>query len=320
MEPALGHWYRRDVDVALDDLRTLTPEERGIYDTVMLLIHRRGGAVPDDDGFVAGWCNCEPRVWRRVRARLIALEKLYAADDGLRSPLADPEVAETKRRHADAQAAGRASARKRMAGSNEINGLGSTPAAAEAPIIPEEPEGSDEAPFARAAAEARAGIDAHLDDMTPSDAEELVAGLLQAQGYVTEVARPGPDGGTDILAYRDPLGPASLRAQVKHWTAPVRREDVAALRGILHPGETGLFVSFSTFTREAEREAQGGVPVRLIDRDAFIALWIRHYETLPDAARDRMRLKAVHFLDRGRNAREDAIAQWTCTAEREPSP
>jgi hypothetical protein len=255
------------------------------------------GTVPDDEGFVAGWCNCEPRAWRRVRARLIALEKLCERDGNLRSPLADPEVVETRRRHADAQAAGRASARKRMAGSSEINHLVSTPVAAAAPIVPDGPE--DESPFANAAAEARAEIDAHLDDMTPSEAEHLVAGLFQAQGYLTEVARPGPDGGTDVLAYRDPLPPPRIRAQVKHRLGPVSREEIAALRGILRPSETGLFVSFSNFSHEAEREAQGGVPIRLIDRDAFIALWIRHYETLPDAARDRMRLKAVHFLDRG---------------------
>jgi hypothetical protein len=71
------------------------------------------------------------------------------------------------------------------------------------------------------------------------------------------------------------------------------------LRGVLHGDETGLFVSFSGFTPEAVRQAQGEKPIRLVDRDDFIALWTRHHDALPDAARDMLRLKAVHFLDHG---------------------
>src|SRR5688572_24324935 len=134
----MGNWYRRHVYDALDDVLALTPEEHGIYDRVVLLIHRRGGAVPDDDAFVSGWCQCEPRIWRRVRARLIALEKLYAVDGGLRSPRADPEIVETRRRHAAAQAAGRASALSRKAGPSEINDLASAPVA-ELPHVAEDP-------------------------------------------------------------------------------------------------------------------------------------------------------------------------------------
>ncbi len=128
--------------------------------------------------------------------------------------------------------------------------------------------------------------------------QDMVAALMQAMGYLTEVAPPGPDGGTDVLGYRDPLGPPCIRTQVKHRTAPVSREAIAALRGVLHGDETGLFVSFSGFTAEAVREAQGEKPIRLVDREDFVALWIRHHDALPNAARDMMRLKAVHFLER----------------------
>ncbi len=294
----MGNWYRRDVDDALDDVLALTPEEHGIYDRVVLLIHRRGGTVPDDDVFVSGWCRCEPRLWRRVRARLIALEKLYAVDDGLRSPRADPEIAETRRRHAAAQAAGRASALSRKSGPNEINDLGPAPVA-KLPRVADDPPLSDAMPaITRAEAEAQVEIAEHLDRRSPFEMQDMVAALMQAMGYLTEVAPPGPDGGTDVLGYRDPLGPPCLRTQVKHRTAPVSREAIAALRGILHGDETGLFVSLSGFTPEAAREAQGETPIRLVDREDFIALWIRHHDALPHAARDMMRLKAVHFLDR----------------------
>jgi uncharacterized protein YdaU (DUF1376 family) len=291
----MGTWYRRDWDVALEDVRALSAEEHRAYDIVVLLIHKRGGAVPDDEGFVAGWCRCEPQVWRRIRARLIDLGKLYESKGGLRSRLADAEVAETRRRHASAQAAGRAAALARASASSEIKHLGSAPVA-DVPLVPAPPEIADT--LARAQAEADAEIDAHLDDTTPYAAQDMVAGLMEALGHVTAVSPPGPDGGTDILGYRDPLGRPCLRAQVKHRVAPVAREDIAALRGILQPGETGLFVSFSTFSPDARREAQHGTPIRLIDRAEFVALWIRHYAALPESARDHMRLKPVHFLER----------------------
>jgi predicted Mrr-cat superfamily restriction endonuclease len=101
-----------------------------------------------------------------------------------------------------------------------------------------------------------------------------------------------------VVAYRDPLGPPCIRTQVKHRTAPVSRDAIASLRGVLRGEETALFVSLSGFTPEAVREAQGEKPIRLIDGDAFVALWIRHYDALTDAARDMMRLRAVHFLER----------------------
>jgi uncharacterized protein YdaU (DUF1376 family) len=297
----MGTWYRRDWDVALEDVRALTPEEHGLYDRVVLLIHKRGGMVPDDDAFIAGWCNCEPRAWRRARARLIALEKLYETRGGLRSRLADPEVAETRRRHLAAQAAGRASALNRRTAMNEINDLGSAPVAEDPPVAQDAPslasEPPDEPAIRCAEAAAQAEIAAHLDGKNPFELQDMVADLLQAMGHLTTVAPPGPDGGTDVLAYREPLGAPCIRGQVKHRTAPVGRDAIASLRGILRPGETGLFVSISGYTPEAVREAEGGAPIRLIDRETFVALWITHYDALSDAARDRMRLRPVHFLD-----------------------
>ncbi|MCZ7657324.1 MAG: restriction endonuclease [Xanthobacteraceae bacterium] len=292
--------YRRDPVAELDSVRALTPEERGVYFTVIELIHVHGGAVEDDERFLADWCNCDVRVWRRIRARLIEFEQLYELDGTLRNERADDEAAATLARRAAARAAGRASGLSRAAGSSEINELAPTP-------VREDDAADPVPPIARARAEARAQIKAHLQGLDPYEMQELSAALLQAMGYVTTVSPPGPDGGTDILALPDALGAGTphIRVQVKHRTAPAGREEIAALRGILDPArEAGLFVSTGGFSRHAEEEVRRpGAPVTLIDEDDFIALWVRHQEGVPEAARDRLSMSPVHFLDPARMCR-----------------
>ena len=98
---------RRNGHAMLDDILPLSNEERGAYCTVLALIQARDGQIDDDDRFIAGWCRLSLADWRRIRARLIALEKLYAEDGALRSLRVDREVDAARRRCAAAQAAGR---------------------------------------------------------------------------------------------------------------------------------------------------------------------------------------------------------------------
>jgi restriction system protein len=125
--------------------------------------------------------------------------------------------------------------------------------------------------------------------------------LLEGMGYATNViSKPGADGGSDILAYIDPLGAQTphIRVQVKHRDQAVSREDVAALRGIIRGDrEIGLFVSSGGFTKEARREAgNGAVHMELVDLDRFLELWLQHYDKIPEAKRSKLRLEPVHFL------------------------
>lgn len=78
-------WYKRDPRAALTGMMELTLEERGAYNTVLDLIYDRAGDLRDDERFIAGWCGCDVRVWRRIRARLLALGKLYV-DAGMLRP------------------------------------------------------------------------------------------------------------------------------------------------------------------------------------------------------------------------------------------
>jgi uncharacterized protein YdaU (DUF1376 family) len=300
-------WYRCHPGAEYDHARPLSLEENGAYVRVLQLIHRRDGAVPDDAGFIAGWCRCAPGTWRRIRARLLDLEMLYLVDGRLRSDRVDAQLAEARDRHAAAQAAGRASGRSRAAAANEINDLGPAPV-----------DGADAEPLiGRARADSRAEIRARILALGPYQMQDLVAALLRGSGYASvTVAAPGPDGGTDVLAWPDAFGAATphVRAQVKHRAGRAGRGEIAALRGILRAGrEIGLFVATGGFTREACREAErGAAQITLIDLDGFIDLWIARQDTLCEADRALLRLAPVHFLEPG-SAPPDAMLSRTDT-------
>lgn len=120
------HWYKRDPEAALAGMMELSLEERGAYNTVLDLIYTRDGAIDDDERFISGWLRCDVRVWKRIRARLIGLGKLYIKDGSLRNERADAEVDRALHRVVSASDAGKASARKRCDVTRENNDLGPT--------------------------------------------------------------------------------------------------------------------------------------------------------------------------------------------------
>lgn len=154
-----------------------------------------------------------------------------------------------------------------------------------------------------AEADARGEIEDYVSELGPYEFQELVAALLRGMGYTTpHIAAPGPDGGTDILAYPDPLGAKTphVRVQVKHRrsSGKATREEIAALRGVIRQDrEIGLFVSTSGFTSQAVLEARhGAVHIQLMDLDAFLESWMAHYDRLAEEDRALLRLRPVYFL------------------------
>ena len=119
--------------------------------------------------------------------------------------------------------------------------------------------------FEEVEARARQEIEDYLKELGPYAFQDVVAALLRGMGYSTPFVAPkGPDGGTDIVAYPDPLGTKTphLRVQVKHRRdSKATREEVAALRGIIRQDrEIGLFVSTSGFARPAPSKRRSRVP------------------------------------------------------------
>jgi uncharacterized protein YdaU (DUF1376 family) len=68
-------------------------EERGAYNAVLDLIYLADGALSDDPQKIAKWLGTNARRWKRIRARLIVLNKIYVLGGNLRNERADREIA-----------------------------------------------------------------------------------------------------------------------------------------------------------------------------------------------------------------------------------
>ena len=155
--------------------------------------------------------------------------------------------------------------------------------------------------YEQAVETAREGIEDHINQLDPYAFQNLVAELLRAMGYhVPYVSPPGPDGGVDLVAYRDPLGTSTprIKVQVKHRIAKLGAKEVRELEGLLRKdSDIGLLISSGGFTSEAEREMRSShKQIEMMDLDRLIVLWQEHYGKLADAGRALLPLSIVHYL------------------------
>jgi len=135
------------------------------------------------------------------------------------------------------------------------------------------------------------------------DLARLVAAVLQAEGYITYVSRPGPDGGADILAGRGPLGldAPTLCVQVKSGEDA---EDVKVLRELIGTMDTfkaaqGLLVCWGGVTQPLKSEARQHVfKVRLWDQSDLVNAIYRTYDKLSPEIQAELPLKKIWILVR----------------------
>ena len=135
------------------------------------------------------------------------------------------------------------------------------------------------------------------------DLARLVAAVLEAEGFVTHVSPPGPDGGADILAGRGPLGLDSptLCVQVKATEASA---DVKLFRELVGTMDTfkadqGLLVCWGGFTQPLKQEARQKVfKVRLWDQSDIVNAVYRSYDKLSAEIQAELPLKRVWMLVR----------------------
>ncbi len=85
-------WHKRYHDKALGGMMGLSLDERGAYNTALDLIYAHDDQLADDDRFIAGWCQCDVRVWKRIKASLISKGKLYVEGGLLRNFRATSET------------------------------------------------------------------------------------------------------------------------------------------------------------------------------------------------------------------------------------
>lgn len=150
--------------------------------------------------------------------------------------------------------------------------------------------------------EAYNGIREYICSKNPYEFQDLVAELLKAMGYyISEVAKRGPDGGIDIIAYTDPLGTKHPRiiVQVKHRpNDAISSDEVQKLAGTLKRNtDVGIFVTSGTFSKPAIKEARDSREhIELIDFERLISLWQSYYDKLEDAQKTYLPLHPIYFV------------------------
>lgn len=129
--------------------------------------------------------------------------------------------------------------------------------------------------------EVRGRLRAVLSEMDPKDFEHLMGQLLGALGFEdVRVTKYSGDGGIDLRARLSVGGVTDVRTavQVKRWSNSVSGRTVRELRGGLGPHERGLVITLSTFTRDAQREADepDRSPISLVDGERLIDLLVEN--------------------------------------------
>ena len=149
---------------------------------------------------------------------------------------------------------------------------------------------------------ANSGLRSFIINKNPYEFQDIVGGLLDAMGYhISDIAKRGPDGGIDIIAYTDPLGTKQPRiiVQVKHRpNDSVASDEIQKLSGTLKRNtDVGIFVTSGQFSKPAMKEARDSREhIELIDFDRFISLWVEYYEKMTDEQKNMLPLHPVYFL------------------------
>jgi len=130
---------------------------------------------------------------------------------------------------------------------------------------------------------------------------DLVAAVLRAEGFFTQVAPPGPDGGIDVFAGKGPLGLDSPRliVQVKSSPTPVDVKVIRELHGVLstHGAEQALLVAWGGVNKVARQELRSQFfRVRVWDAEDLLSAVLRNYEKLGEKLRTELPLKRIWAL------------------------
>ena len=129
----------------------------------------------------------------------------------------------------------------------------------------------------------------------------LVDSVLQADGWVTKVSPPGPDGGVDILAGSGPLGLDAPRlcVQVKSQNSPADVTVYRTLQGTMQTfgAQQGLLVCWGGYNNVVLKESkQAHFTVRLWDSRDLVKAIYRHYDRLPAEIQADLPLQRVWML------------------------
>ncbi len=132
-----------------------------------------------------------------------------------------------------------------------------------------------------------------------SEMQELVAGILRAMSYKTQISPKGGDRGKDIVASPDGFGFENPRIIVEVKHRPKEQMGSPEIRSFLggrHKDDRGLYVSTGGFTKEAKYEAErASIPLSLLDMDGLADTLVDYYEQLDLATRTLVPLTRIYW-------------------------
>lgn len=134
-----------------------------------------------------------------------------------------------------------------------------------------------------------------VDKLDPWQMQELVGGLLRAMEYNVQVSPKGPDGGVDVLAYKDAFGfeKPIIKVQVKHRKSSAGAPEIQQLLGANPIDANSLFVSTGGFTSQSVVVAKHN-SVRLVDLEELVDLVMKWYENIPTDVRALLPLQKMY--------------------------
>ena len=74
------------------DTSRLTPEDRGIYVQIVMLIYARGGQIDNDPKWISGSCNCSSRLVAASISRLVQMDFIQLSDGIITQKRANREL------------------------------------------------------------------------------------------------------------------------------------------------------------------------------------------------------------------------------------
>lgn len=128
--------------------------------------------------------------------------------------------------------------------------------------------------------------------------EQLVAGILRAMGYKTQVSPVGADRGKDIIASPDGFGFENPRivVEVKHRSGAMGSQQLRSFIGGRHKDDRGLYVSTGGFTKDALYEAERSqVPVTLWTLDSLVRTLVDNYDKTDAETKRMVPLKRLYW-------------------------
>ena len=131
--------------------------------------------------------------------------------------------------------------------------------------------------------------------------ERLVDAVLTAQGFTTQLAPEGTDGGVDIVGGKGPLGleAPKICVQVKSSDEPADVGVLREMQGVLSTfgAELGLIISWGGFRRSVLQESRRHFfKIRLWDAGDLVTAVLENYERLPEDIQKDLPLKRIWML------------------------